>query len=197
MLLAGALGFAPVAYDIASRRPIKWTRVAKPLRHLVLFILISLLTGRRKEAILSLRWPAVDFTRATIDFRRLGEIETKKRRGRCNIPNRLLPHLRRAKRFEHDIGPVVSWNGKAIEDIQTSFTTAAERVFLEGISPHVMRHTAASWLMQAGHDPWKVADFLSMSLSTLLKVYGHHHPDHQSEIARSFGHSPQNVRAIR
>ena len=34
-----------------------------------------------------------------------------------------------------------------------------------------------------------------MSLTTLLKVYGHHHPDEQSEIAKSHGRRPQNVRA--
>ena len=30
MLLAGALGFAPIAYDIATRMPSQWARVARP-----------------------------------------------------------------------------------------------------------------------------------------------------------------------
>jgi integrase len=90
---------------------------------------------------------------------------------------------------------VITWRGRGIADVQTSFDKAAKRVFLEDVSPHVFRHTAASWLMQAGHDPWKVSEFLAMSMTTLIKVYGHHHPDHQSEIAHSHGRRPPNVRA--
>lgn len=65
------------------------------------------------------------------------------------------------------------------------------------VSPHVLRHTAANWLIQEGGDPWKVADFLAMSMTTLLKTYGHHHSEHQSDIAEGFGPRPQNVRRIR
>ena len=163
-------------------------------RYLALFILIGLYTGRRKEAISSLRWTAVDLERGWIDFRRPGEAETKKRRGKCRIPARLLPHLRRARRFGSDLGYVVSEDGSPLRDVKKAFASAVRKAGLSDVSPHVLRHTAASWLMQAGHDPWKVADFLSMSLATLLKVYGHHHPDHQSEIAEAFGRRPQNVR---
>jgi integrase len=195
MLLAGALGFAPHACDVAARTPIMWCRVTRPSYHLARFILIGLYTGRRKEAILSLRWPSVDLERGWIDFRRAGEAETKKRRGRCRIPDRLLPHLRRARRYQHEVGAVVTWRGRALADVQTAFDAATRRVFLHDVTPHTLRHTAASWLMQDGHDPWKVGDFLAMSLTTLLKVYGHHDPEEQSAIARSHGQRPRNVRA--
>lgn len=146
-----------------------------------------------------MRWTAVDVDRGWIDFRRPGEAETKKRRGKCRIPARLLPHLRRARRFGPDLGYVVSDDGSPAKDIKKAFASAVRKAALSNVSPHVLRHTASSWLMQAGHDPWKVADFLSMSLTTLLKVYGHHHPDHQSEIAEAFGRQrrPENVRGIR
>ena len=61
MLIAGSLGFAPRSYDVETRKPDKWHRPTRPQYHLALFILLALYTGRRKEAILSLRWPAVDF----------------------------------------------------------------------------------------------------------------------------------------
>jgi integrase len=91
MLVAGALGFQPTVLDIQSRLPIKWKRVTRPQYHLALFILIGLYTGRRKEAILSLRWPKVDLVRGKIDFRRDQTTETKKKRGRCALPHRLRP----------------------------------------------------------------------------------------------------------
>jgi len=196
MLLAGAVGFSPVCFDIRTRMPIAWRRVTKSSPHLALFILIGLYCGRRKEAILSLRWSSIDLYRRTIDFRRPGQKETKKKRGQCRIPDHLIPHLVRAKPSEHAVGPVITWRDKGTKDIQTAFGAAAERAYIDGISPHVLKHTAASWLMQAGHDPWKVADFLATSLTTLLKHYGHHHPNSQAEIAKAHGKRPQNVRRI-
>jgi integrase len=50
-----------------------------------------------------------------------------------------------------------------------------------GISPHTLRHTAATWLMQRGADPWQAAGYLGMSLEVLLNTYGHHHPDYWSD----------------
>jgi integrase len=37
-----------------------------------------------------------------------------------------------------------------------------------------LRHTAATWLMQAGVDRWEAAGFLGMSVEMLDRVYGHH-----------------------
>jgi hypothetical protein len=50
--------------------------------------------------------------------------------------------------------------------------------------------------MQAGTDPWPAAGFLSMSIQTLLQVYGHHHFDYQRQAAENIGRCPQNVRVI-
>lgn len=194
MLLAGALGFEPVAFDRVSRRPMSWKRVVRPQYHLALFILIGLYTGRRKEAILSLRWSKVDLVRKKIDFRRDGVSETKKKRGQCAIPPRLLPHLMRAKKQEFDIGNVILWEGKPVADIKTSFNHAVDRVHLNDVSPHTLKHTAATWLMQSGKDPFKISDFLATSVPTLLKHYGHHNPDHQIEIAEAISARPEHFR---
>ncbi|MCP4387376.1 MAG: hypothetical protein GY802_03710 [Gammaproteobacteria bacterium] len=71
--------------------------------YMPLFILIGLYTGRRKEAILSLRWPQVDLERGVINFEIAGRRRTNKRRGFIPIPPRLLPHLRRARRRGTDL----------------------------------------------------------------------------------------------
>ncbi len=148
---------------------------------------IGLYTGRRKEAILSLRWTKIDLNRGKIDFRREGALETKKKRGLCAIPPRLRPHLVRAKGRGHNIGHVILWEGAAIEEIKTAFNNAVKRAHLENVTPHTLKHTTATWLMQSGMDPFKISDFLATSVPTLLKHYGHHNPDHQTEVAAAIG----------
>jgi hypothetical protein len=58
------------------------------------------------------------------------------------------------------------------------------------ITPHILRHTAATWAMQRGLDVWAVAGWLGMSREVLERVYGHHHPDFQHDVAD--GMSGQN-----
>jgi integrase len=163
--------------------------------HLPLFIVLGLYTGQRKEAILSLRWPMVDLTNNRMDFRLPGRKETKKKRSHTQIPPRLLSHLRHARRRGTDLGHVVNENGVRILDIKNGFASACVRAGLKDVTPHTLRHTCATWLMQAGVPKWEAAGFLAMSMDTLERVYGHHHPDHYSEAANAFSRRPRNVRA--
>ena len=55
-----------------------------------LFILLGIYTGRRKEAILSLRWHQVDLEAKLINFESPAAQITNKRRGKIRIPDRLL-----------------------------------------------------------------------------------------------------------
>jgi integrase len=156
--------------------------------YMPLFILLGLYTGRRKEAILSLRWPQVDLKAGRIDFEVAGRRRTNKKRGVIQIPPRLLPHL--------DLGYVLHINGERIGDVKKGFQAACKRAGLEAVSPHTLRHTAATWLMQTGTDLWQASGFLSMSMETLQRVYGHQHPDYQRQAAENIGRRPQNVRGI-
>jgi integrase len=177
-----------------AARLIRAARTPQARLYLPLFILIGLYTGRRKEAILSLRWPQVDLKANTIDFEIEGRKRTSKKRGTVRIPARLLPHLVRARRRGTDLGYVLHDHGKRIGDIKKGFAAACKRAGLEGVSPHCLRHTAATWLMQAGTDLWEAAGFLAMSIETLQRVYGHHHPDHMRQAAENIGRRPGMVR---
>jgi integrase len=179
-----------------AARLIRASRTPQARLYLPLYILIGLYTGRRKQAILSLRWPQVNLEAGTIDFEIAGRRRTKKRRGVIKIPPRLMPHLRRARKRGTDLGYVLHVNGERIGDLKKGFAAACKRVGIDGASPHTLKHTAATWLMQAGTDPWQAAGFLSISVDTLLRVYGHHHPDYQREAAENIGKRPQNVRVI-
>jgi integrase len=153
--------------------------------YLPIFILIGLGTGQRKQAILNLRWAQIDLVAGRVDFNTPGSRRTNKRKSRIPIPARLLGHLRRARRRGTDLGFVVSLDGAKIGDIKRGFAGAATRAGLTGVTPHTLRHTAATWLLQAGVPIWEASGFLSMSQETLERTYGHHAPDFMGRAAKA------------
>jgi integrase len=174
-----------------------------PLRHLARFMLIALYTGTRAGAIASAS-PHRGEGRSFVDlergiFYRLAEgaMPSKKRQPPAPIPPRLLAHLRRW----HDKGIVadhlVEWNGAPVSSVKTALKTAVRLAKLPGkITPHTFRHTAATWLMQNGVSMWRAAGFLGMSVETLDRVYGHHHPDYLSDAAEAIGRKPNRNQAL-
>jgi integrase len=109
----------------------------------------------------------------------------------------LLAHLRRW----HGKGIVkehfVEWNGAPVATVKTALKTAVRLAKLPGkITPHTLRHTAATWLMQNGVSMWRAAGFLGMSVETLDRVYGHHHPDYFSDAAEAIGRKPNRNQAL-
>jgi integrase len=54
------------------------------------------------------------------------------------------------------------------------------------IQPHTLRHTAATRLVQRGVDPWDAAKYLGMTVETLERVYGHHHPAYVMKAKNAF-----------
>ena len=92
----------------------------------------------------------------------------------------------------------VEFNGKPVKSVKTAFKRAVELAGLElPASPHTLRHTAATWMMQNGVDLWSAAGFLGMSVEILQRVYGHHHPDHLHDATHgiSYGARDRRMRA--
>jgi integrase len=183
------------------RGPLRGQKVEtdkRPLRHLARFILIGLYTGTRATAIAAAS-PIKAQGRSFVDlengiFYRLpaGQRATNKRQPPVPIPPRLLAHLRRWAAKGIANGHFVEWQGQPVKSVKTAFKTAVRLAKLPGgVTPHTLRHTAATWLMQAGIDKWEAAGFLGMSVQTLDRVYGHHHPDHLRAAARAIGYRPQ------
>jgi excisionase family DNA binding protein len=162
--------------------------------YLPLFILIGLRCGARKEAILQLRWPQVDLERGRISFKQPGaKVSNKRRAHQVPIPSKLLGHLKRARaRSGSDLGFVVHDNGARLGDVKRAFGSACRRAGLKGVTPHVLRHTAATWKAQARVPMWEAAGFLGMTEETLRRVYAHHDPDHLREAAEAH---PLTIRA--
>ena len=103
---------------------------------------------------------------------------TKKRQTPAPLPPRLLGHMRRWVRRGVVTSYFVEWQGAPVKSVKTGFRHAVELAKLWGrITPHTLRHTAATWLMQRGVPIWQAAGYLGMSAQVLERAYGHHHPD--------------------
>jgi integrase len=167
------------------------------------FILIGLYTGTRATAIAKASTRKQE-GRSFVDlnngiFYRLseGQSETRKRQPPVPIPPRLLAHLRRWESKGVTGEYLIEWNRQPVKSVKTAFKTAVRLAGLPGqISPHTLRHTAATWLMQAGVDKWEAAGFLGMTVATLDRVYGHHHPDHLRSAARAIGYHRRQSLAV-
>jgi integrase len=168
-------------------------------QHVARFILVALYTGTRSGAICgsafsrSPNFGWIDTERGLFHRRPARRAETKKRQPPIPLPNRLLAHLRRWER-RGDLSPV-SFNGRPIGRMNTAFRRVALDAGLPDVTPHTLRHTAATWLMQAGVDPWAAAGYLGMSLITLTRTYGHHHPDHLKSARDAIGRRPNRHRS--
>jgi len=75
--------------------------------------------------------------------------------------------------------------------VKTGFGSAVRIAGLDvtvgNVTPHTLRHTAATWLMQRAAPMWEAAGFLGMSEKTLRDTNGHHHPDHLRGAAKAIG----------
>jgi integrase len=192
-LLAGALGFKAVAFD-AEGVPTKWQRKGRPQYHVARFILIALYTGTRHKAALGLRWGVnsaggwFDLENGILYRRGMGERDTRKRRTPAPINERLIPHLRRWRKLTN-IGPC-EYDGVLIQREKTGFARARRFAGLgPDVTPHTLKHTCATWLLQEGVGTWEVAGYLGTSEAVIQRTYRHHAPANMAAARGAFrGH---------
>lgn len=147
--------------------------------HVRMFVLLALSTGARKEAIGELIWDRVDLGHGIVDF---GTGHGKKRRAVVPISGKALDELRAA--FEvRTTGHVLEWGGRPAGNVKIAFGKACKRAGLEEVTPHVLRHTAATWMVMAGIELEEVARFLGTTKEMIERVYGKHSPDYLRRAA--------------
>jgi integrase len=183
--------------------PLKGQRIEtdkRPLRHVARFALIGLYTGTRAGAIATASpyraegKSFVDLDSGIFNRQAIGKRATTKRQTPVPLPDRLLAHLRRWARLGIAKSHFVEWNGKPVASVKTGFASAVRIAGLDvatgNVTPHTLRHTAATWLMQRGAPMWEAAGFLGMSEKTLRDTYGHHHPAHLRGAADAIASRP-------
>jgi integrase len=166
------------------------------LGYVARFILLGLYTGTRHATIVRLRWyPSDDAgwldAEAGIIYRAgAGEKQTRKRRAAARMPDRLLAHVSRWARLDLAQGPqaaVIRYKGRPITRQQRAWDAVVKEAGLgPEVTPHVLKHSAATWLMRAGVDLWDVSALTSTGTKTLESVYAHHSPEFQKASAKAF-----------
>jgi integrase len=147
-------------------------REACAAKHLKLFVEIGLHTGARSGAILSLTWDRVVLDERWLDFRIPEEIETNKRKVAQPITADLLAVLTTAKAAATSEFVIERAGGK-VDAIKHGFHSACVRARLTDVTPHTMRHTVITWMLQRGVPIWEVATFAGMTVKLIEDTYGH------------------------
>jgi integrase len=161
-------------------------------QHLARFILVAAYTGSRKQDILNASFEPnsargyIDLERGLWTRKAQDKRATKKRQTTIPLPKPLLAHMRRWRRNGQVFA--VEFNGRPVDRIDKAFRQLVKDCDLgPDVVPHTFRHTAITWGMQRGMDPWDASGYFGLSMQTLLEVYGHHHPDHLRDAADKMG----------
>jgi integrase len=166
-------------------------------QHLARVLLIGWYSGTRPGAILKLRWmPSTTGGHVDLDadppviYRRpFGARRTNKRQPPCRIHRDLVPYLKRWRREDAALGiiHVVHYQGSPVLKVRRSWVTVRKAAGAQKKdAPHVLRHSAATWMMQSGDVPIaEISGFLGMSVDVLMSTYAHHHPDYQDNAANA------------
>jgi len=74
---------------------------------------------------------------------------------------------------------VIEWGGHRVLSIKKGFRAACDRAGLSDVTPHVLRHTAASWMAMAGVPMLEISRYLGhSSVAVTERVYAKLHPDY-------------------
>ncbi len=155
---------------------------AEPLSPIWAWMHLALYTCARRTAIANLRWIQVDRGRGVIHYLPDGEEQTRKRRPSVPISDGLAPVLRRL--YEHRRGELVCGRGGSPRWVNDELARVARAAGVEGSTPHVWRHTGATWMAR---DPkvglFHVAKMLGITVEVAERTYAKHRPEDLRDAA--------------
>jgi len=157
--------------------------------HMRLFVELAVGTAGRHQAILELEWTKVDFELRQIDLRSPRQTKNK-RRALVPMTETLFVLLTEAKRAA-TTRYVIEYKGEKVGRVHKSFTRAAERAGLKGVTPHTLRHTSAVWMAAARIPMSQISQYLGHTSTTITeRVYARYHPDHLRDAAAALETRP-------
>jgi integrase len=137
------------------------------------FALLAFYTASRKRALEELEWRQVDWDTNMIHLDKPGRRRTKKRRPSVPMHPTLRAAMERA--YIERQGPWVMDNDGSIRKAWGTLVKAAGLPL--AVTPHVMRHTAATHMLRRKVPLWQVAGILGDTEATVQRTYGKHVPE--------------------
>jgi len=172
--------------------------------HIYAFILISIATAARKEAVLSLKWDQVHISspkdlpedvklmdpktakvngKSYIDF---GDGRGNKRRPKMPVADNwsLMVYLAWGGNREQPY--VISYRGQPVKDIKNGLAAVVKDAGIKKkVTPHTLKHTAITWMVRFGMGLTTISELTKTSEKILRSVYSHHRPDYHAEIGNA------------
>jgi integrase len=179
---------------------IRAARNLKQCQHVVRLLLIGVYTGTRLGAMLGLQWMPntsggwVDLEKGILFRKAQGErVAHNKRKTPVKIPPRLLTLLRYWHEADKEIDKkapclnVINYYGAKVTKPHKAFRKVRGAAGLgEDVTPHILRHTRATWLANAGVDVQEAASSLGITTDEFERTYLHNDPQFQQKAANAY-----------
>lgn len=145
------------------------------------FVRTAIYTGMRKSELINLEYDDVDIEKRLIHIRNKEGFLTKSRKERIlplhpklmdifNVSKKGYCFLQNGRRFHKDT-------------VARDFRKVADRLGLQDVTIHSLRHTFISHCLMSGISMWEVSQWAGHSSSYITELYGHLCPDRR-EIDR-------------
>lgn len=162
--------------------------------HIVRFVLIGIYTGTRVSAVLSLQWIPnttggyVNLETGVMYRKAEGERSAhNKRRTPVKMSRRLIRFMAYWKAKDNGLRYVVHYGGEGVQSVKKAFARVVDAAGLDKkVTPHVLRHTRATWLAQANVPAGEAAASLGLTEQEYERTYLHHSPEFQSRAADAY-----------
>lgn len=153
--------------------------------HIKLFIVLALGTGARTAALLGLTWDRCDFKAKMIDLR--DATLARPHKGRAVVPmNNMVERELRAAQKIAKTPFVIEWDGARVASVKKSLKNAARAAGVGAVSPHMLRHSAAVHMAEAGIPMEEIAQYLGhVNSNTTERVYARYSPEYLRQAARA------------
>jgi integrase len=147
------------------------------------FIMLAYYTAGRRSSIERLTRFQVDLKNNRINLtsphESAAERRSKKRRPVVPIDSNVRPVVERLVFANLNS----EWLFGTPRNMYHAFRAHMRAIGLAGkANPHILRHSRATHLLQAGKSLWDVAKLLGDTVATVERVYGHHCADHLADV---------------
>jgi integrase len=164
--------------------------------HLRLFVILAVTTAARSNAILDLTWDRVDMTRGLIDLRNPRKPETHK--GRAIVPLNTTATTALSEAHRHaTCNSVIEYHSHGLLNVHHSISKLGKQIGIK-VTPHMLRHTAAVWMAEAGVPMSEISQYLGhRNTNVTERVYARYSPQYlrkaanalELEVSAPFGRS--------